>query len=91
MDIDFENEKVILEENGKTRECDILFTFDCEDTKKSYIGYTDHSIASNGRKNIFVSAYNPLSNKTDFENITDPKEIEMIADVLEKLDNEYSG
>lgn len=84
MDID--NEKIQLERNGKTVECDILFTFDSEDTMKSYVGYTDHSIAANGRKNIFVSAYNPLKPKMELENITDEKELQMVADVLEEID-----
>lgn len=91
MGIDFENEKISLEKDGNVVECDLLFSFDCEDLKKSYIGYTDHSIASNGRKNIYVSAYNPLNNELSLEDITDEKELEMIADVLEKLDNEYNG
>ena len=60
MDFDIDKEKVQIEKDGKIIECDILFTFDSEDTMKSYIGYTDHSIAKNGRKNIYVSAVNAL-------------------------------
>ena len=90
MDFDIDNEKIKLEKNGKTVECDILFTFDSEDTMKSYIGYTDHSIAKNGRKNIYVSSYNPLSPKMELENITDEKELEMIQDVLVQFDQEDS-
>ena len=52
MDYDFGNEKIQIEKDGKTVDCDILFTFDCEQTMKSYIGYTDNSIAENGRKSI---------------------------------------
>ena len=88
MELDLEKEKVYLEKNGKDIECDILFTFDCEDTLKSYVGYTDHSIGSNGRKNIYVSAYNPLSLKMNLENITDKRELEMINDVLQQFDEE---
>ena len=60
MSLDLKNEKIKLEKNGKIVDCDILFTFDCEDTMKSYVGYTDHSIASNGRKNIYVSSFHPF-------------------------------
>lgn len=88
MEFDIEKEKVYIEKNGNKVECDILFTFDCEDTMKSYVGYTDHSIASNGRKNIYVSAYNPLNPKAELENITDERELEMINDVLEQIDSE---
>ena len=54
---------------------------------KSYIGYTDHSVAGNGRKNIFVSSYDPLKPESKLENITDEKELHMIYDVLQQLDN----
>lgn len=29
------NEKVVILKDGKEVECDILFTFDCEETQKS--------------------------------------------------------
>ena len=87
MSLDINKEKIQVERNGKVIECDILFTFDSEDTMKSYIGYTDHSIASNGRKNIYVSAYNPLLGKDQLEDITDERELEMVQDVLEKISN----
>lgn len=83
------SENVIrLEKNGKVVECEVLFTFDCEDTMKSYVGYTDHSVESNGRKNIYVSAYDPLKEDGELENITDKRELEMIGEVLEKFDQE---
>lgn len=87
MSLDINKEKIQVERNGKVIECDILFTFDSEDTMKSYIGYTDHSVASNGRKNIYVSAYNPLLGKDQLEDITDEKELEMVQDVLEQISN----
>lgn len=87
MDFDINKEKVRVERNGKVIECDILFTFDSEDTMKSYVGYTDHSIASNGRKNIYVSSYNPLSDTMELEDVTDENELEMIQEVLERISN----
>lgn len=88
MELDIENEKIQLEKDGKTVDCDILFTFDSEDTMKSYVGYTDHSIASNGRKNIYVSSFDPFKPKLELENITDEKELEMIGEVLTQFDEE---
>lgn len=87
MGLDIENEKIHLEKNGKDVECDVLFTFDCEDTMKSYVGYTDHSIASNGRKNIYVSAYDPFKPSVELENIVDERELAMIGEVLEQFDS----
>jgi len=87
MDFDIDNEKLEIVKDGKKIECDVLFTFDSEDTMKSYIGYTDHSISSNGRKNIYVSAYNPLKPKMELEDVTDERELEMVNSVLEKIDS----
>ena len=84
--IDLENEKVTIEKDGEITECDVLFTFDSEDTGKTYIGYTDHSIAANGRKNIYVSSYNPLESDGTLEDITDENELAMINDVLVEID-----
>jgi uncharacterized protein YrzB (UPF0473 family) len=91
MDFEIDKEKIKINKNGKEIECDILFTFDSEDTMKSYVGYTDQSVASNGRKNIYISAYNPLDPNQKLENITDERELDMINDVLESIDRESSA
>ena len=78
----------VINDEGQEIVCDILFTFDSEDTGKAYIGYTDHSIAANGRKNIFVSAYNPLKAKIELEDITDERELKMVSEVLNQIDRE---
>lgn len=83
-----ENEKIIIEKHGKQVECDILFTFDSEDTGKVYIGYSDHSIASNGRKNIYVSSYDPIIGINSLEDITDERELAMVRQVLAQIDKE---
>ena len=88
MDLDLDNEKIELEKDGKIEECDVLFTFNSEDTMKSYIGYTDHSVGPNGRKNIYVSSFDPLKSKMELENITDPRELRMVHEVLQQLDEE---
>ena len=88
MEFDLDNEKIQLEKDGKTVECDVLFTFDSEDTMKSYVGYTDHSLAPNGRKNIYVSSFDPFKPKLQLEDITDERELQMIGEVLAQFDAE---
>ena len=91
MKFDIDNEKVQIEKDGILIDCDVLFTFDSEDTMKCYIGYTDHSVGANGRKNIYVSSYDPLKPKLELEDITDERELEMINDVLQQLDQEANA
>ncbi len=88
MSFDMENEKVLMTKDNQTIECDVLFTFDSEDTMKSYVGYTDHTFAKNGRKNIYVSSFNPLNPRAELEDIKDPLELEMINEVLVKIDED---
>ena len=83
-----ENEKIIIEKHGKQVECDILFTFDSEDTGKVYVGYSDHSIASNGRKNVYVSSYDPIMGIDSLEDITDERELAMVRQVIAQIDKE---
>ena len=88
MDFDLENDKITIEKDGQEVECDILFTFDCDETKKSYVGYSDNTLAPNGRKTIYVSSYNPVNNEIKLEDINDPKELEMVQEVLSEIDKE---
>ena len=91
MDFDLENDKITIEKDGQEVECDILFTFDCDETKKSYVGYSDNTLAPNGRKTIYVSSYNPVNNEIKLEDINDPKELEMVQEVLSEIDKEAAG
>ena len=75
-------------DDGTVVDCDVLFTFDSEDTMKSYVGYTDHSFSESGRKNIYVSSYDPFVGTDELEDITDERELQMISDVLEQIDEE---
>lgn len=85
-DFDLEGEKIIMMKNGEEVECSILFTFDSDKTMKRYVGFTDNTIAANGRKNIYVQSFDPLAPERKLENITDESELEMINDVLIQID-----
>lgn len=87
----FKDNKIIITKDGVDIECDILFTFDSEDTKKSYVGYSDNKIAPNGRKTIYVSSYDPSKEEIELEDITDQRELNMIQDVLIRIDKEATG
>ena len=89
--VDYSNDKVQIQKDGKTIDCDVLFTFDCEETMKTYVGYTDHSVAANGRKNIYVSSYSPFAVEMKFEDVTDPREVKMVGEVLQQIDEEANS
>ncbi len=82
------DEKIVIKKNGQEVECDILFTFHCEETGKEYIGYTDHSIAPDGRKNIYTASYDPVLGTGSLESIETEEEKEMIQEVLMQINKE---
>ena len=49
----------IVNDAGEEVECEILFTFDSDETKKSYIVYTDNSLDENGSTKVYASIYDP--------------------------------
>ena len=78
---------ITIEKDGKSIDCEVLFTFDSEDTGRIYVGYTDHSVDDNNKLNIFVNSYDPMLGKK-LEEITDPREVEMVRDVLAQIKND---
>ena len=81
----------LTNDKGEEVVCDILFTFDSEETNKSYIVYTDNSKDENGKVRVFASIYNPGDAKTKLEDIKTEKEWKIIETILETLQEEVSG
>ena len=50
-----ENTFTIIDNKGKERICEVLFTFESEETKKNYIVYTDNSKDSEGNVRVYAS------------------------------------
>lgn len=79
---------ITIMKDGKEVECEVLFTFENDELKKQYIGYTDHSIGENGRKKIYVSSWNPVLGTDKLEDITTQEELDMVRDVLNQIADE---
>ena len=86
--IDFDQEigKIFMTIDDVNVECEVLFTFDSDDTKKSYIGFTDNTISTNGKLNIYVQSFDPSASEFKYENITDEGELKMVNDVIKKIE-----
>ena len=87
-----ENGKIeIIGDNGGKVVCDILFTFDNEETNKSYMVYTDNSKDEDGKVRVFASIYDPSDPKSKLEEIKSEKEWKVINTILETLQQEVTG
>lgn len=75
----------ILGEDGKEIECEVLFTFESDETKKNYIVYTDNTLDEQGNTKVYASIYTPNQEKTDLIPIETEKEWKIIETILEEL------
>ena len=81
----------VTDENGKEVECEALFTFESDETKKNYIVYTDNTVDEEGNTKVYASIYNPDEEATKLTPITDEKEWKIIETILDELKNEVNS
>ncbi|MGI6325277.1 MAG: DUF1292 domain-containing protein [Bacilli bacterium] len=86
-----ENQFTIIDDEGREIICDVLFTFDSDETKKSYIVYTDNSKDENGNTKVYASIYNPNNPHSRLEEITTEKEWKIIENILTTLQEEIKN
>lgn len=81
----------VVNDEGKEVECEVLFTFESEETKKTYIVYTDNSVDEEGNTRVYASIYNPNEDETKLLPIETEKEWKIIQTVLDELQNETTN
>ena len=75
-------------ENGEEITCEVLFTFDSEETKKSYIVYTDNTTDEEGNVKVYASIYNKDSENTELKPIETEREWKIVETILESIQEE---
>ena len=75
----------ILGDDGKEIECEVLFTFESDETKKNYIVYTDSTLDEQGNTKVYASIYNPNEENTNLIPIETDKEWKIIETILDEL------
>lgn len=78
----------VTNDEGKEVECEVLFTFESDETKKNYIVYTDNTIDEEGNTKVYASIYNPEEEATKLLPIETEKEWKIIETILDELQNE---
>lgn len=79
---------VVLDEKGNKVECEPLFTFESEETKKNYVVYTDNSKDNEGNIRVFASIYNVTDKGGQLLPIKTNKEWKVIETILESIQEE---
>ena len=77
-----------MDDNGKEVVCEVLFTFDSEETNKSYIVYTDNTTDEKGNVKVYASVYKKESESTELLPIETEREWKIIETILESIQEE---
>lgn len=88
------NEKMtfkVKNDQGKEIECEVLFTFESDETKKNYIVYTDNTKDEQGNVKVYASIYHPDQKETMLEPIETDKEWKIIETILNELQEEIKN
>ena len=72
----------VINDEGKEIECEVLFTFESDETKKNYIVYTDNTLDEEGNTKVYASIYNPDQDETKLLPIETDKEWKIIEEIL---------
>ena len=81
--MDDKNGKLIIKnDKGETIECDVLFTFDSDETKKSYIAYTDNTMDEKGNVKVYANSYDPTGEDLSLQPLESEKEWKVIENIL---------
>lgn len=75
----------ITNNEGKELECDVLFTFDSEEMKKSYIIFTDNTLDENNNIKVYANTYDPEGKTDELGAIETEKEWQIIENLLSSL------
>ena len=78
----------VTDDAGKEVECEVLFTFESDETKKNYMVYTDNTTDEQGNTKVNASIYEPNQESTVLQPIETEKEWKIIETILSELQAE---
>ena len=79
---------IVLDDKGRQIECEPLFTFESEETKKNYVLYTDNTRDKDGNIRVFASIYEVTDKGNKLLPIKSEKEWKVIETILESIQEE---
>ena len=83
-----ENIFTIIDNKGKERQCEVLFTFESDETKNNYIVYTDNTLDHEGNVRVYASIYNQKDKGVELEPINSEREWKIVETILSSIQEE---
>ena len=81
----------VIDDKGKEIECEVLFTFESDETGKNYIVYTDNTTGEQGNTKVYASIYTPNEENLNLTAIETEKEWKIIETILNELQEEVKS
>lgn len=78
---------IIKNDKSEEVECDVLFTFDNNDTNKSYIVYTDNTKDDLGNIKVYANTYNEDDEEGLLGNIETEEEWNIIEQIFSSIND----
>lgn len=77
----------VTDNTGKTIEYEILFTFDSDEFKKSYVVFTDNNTDESGSLITYAATYDKNGDKLELKDIETEKEWNLIENLLSQIED----
>ena len=81
----------LFDDDGKEIECEVLFTFESNETGKNYMVYTDNTIDEEGNTKVYASIYNPDEDDQKLLPIETDEEWKVIEDILNQIQEQAAN
>ena len=78
---------IIKNDRNEEIECDVLFTFDNNDTNKSYIVYTDNTKDELGNVKVYANTFNEDDEEGILGNIETEEEWNIIEQIFSSIND----
>ena len=76
----------VTDQSGSTVEYEILFTFDSDETKKSYIVFTDNTTDEDGSIVTYAATYDKTGESLELQDIDTDEDSNLIEHLLSNIE-----
>ncbi len=82
---------IIRNDKNEEIECDVLFTFDNNDTNKSYIVYTDNTKDELGNVKVYANTFDENDEEGLLGNVETEEEWNVIEQIFSSINDKKEG
>ena len=89
--VDNSGKIIIKNDKNEEIECDVLFTFDNNETNKSYIVYTDNTKDELGNTKVYANTFDEFSESGELGSVDTDEEWAIIEQIFSSINEKKEG